>query len=60
MQPLWALFHLGTQEVLVLMLLGVLLFGRKLPEMGHYLGKGLLEFRNGLRGLEDDMERAAR
>jgi sec-independent protein translocase protein TatA len=34
----------------------VLLFGRKLPEVGRYLGKGIVEFKKGVKGLEDDTE----
>jgi sec-independent protein translocase protein TatA len=47
----WAL---GTQEILVLLVLGVLLFGRKLPEVGRSLGKSIVEFKKGLGGLEED------
>ena len=57
MTSLFAFFgSLGTQEMLVLLILGVLLFGRKLPEVGRYLGKGIVEFKKGIRGLEDDVE----
>jgi sec-independent protein translocase protein TatA len=47
---------LGTGEIIVLMIIGVLLFGRKLPEVGRYLGKGIVEFKKGMKGLEDDVE----
>jgi len=47
---------LGTPELIVLLILGVLLFGRKLPEVGRYLGKGIVEFKKGIKGLEDDVE----
>ncbi len=59
MTPLFGLFNLGTQEILLLMLIGVLLFGRKLPEVGRYLGKGIVEFKKGVRGLEDEYESAS-
>lgn len=49
-------FALGTQEILVLLILGVLLFGRRLPEVGRYLGKGIVEFKKGLKGLEDEVD----
>ena len=56
MTSLFAFFNLGTQELLVLLVLGVLLFGRKLPEVGRYLGKGIVEFKKGIKGLEDEFE----
>ena len=34
--------------VVVILLLGVLLFGGKLPDMARDLGKGLLEFQKGM------------
>ncbi len=54
MTPLFGLFNLGTQEILLLLLIGVLLFGRRLPELGRYLGKGIVEFKKGVRGFEDE------
>jgi sec-independent protein translocase protein TatA len=56
MTPLFGLFSLGGQEMLILLVLGVLLFGRKLPEVGRYLGKGIVEFKKGIRGLEDEFD----
>jgi sec-independent protein translocase protein TatA len=50
------MFGLGTMEILVLVVLGVLLFGRRLPEVGRYLGKGIVEFKKGMKGLEDEMD----
>jgi sec-independent protein translocase protein TatA len=43
-------------ELILLAGLGVLLFGRRLPEVGRYLGKGIVEFKKGIRGLEDDVD----
>jgi sec-independent protein translocase protein TatA len=55
MTPLFGGFlGLGPQELLILAVLGVLLFGRKLPEVGRYLGKGIVEFKKGIKGLEDE------
>lgn len=56
MNPLFGYFNLGAPEILVLLVLGVLLFGRKLPEVGRYLGKGIVEFKKGIKGLEDDVD----
>ena len=56
MTPLFGLFNLGAQEMIVLLVIGVLLFGRKLPEVGRYLGKGIVEFKKGMKGLEDEID----
>ena len=53
---------IGWQEILLILLVGVLLFGARLPEVGRSLGRGLLEFKKGLRGIQDqmtDLEREA-
>jgi sec-independent protein translocase protein TatA len=59
MTPLFGFFNLGAQEMLILLIIGVLLFGRKLPEVGRYLGKGIVEFKKGIKGLEDEFDASA-
>lgn len=57
MTSLFAIFHqIGPMEIIVLVVLGILLFGKKLPQMGHYLGKSIVEFKKGVKGLEDDID----
>ena len=58
MTPLFGFIN-SPQEWIVLLVLGVLLFGKRLPEMGRYLGKGMVEFKKGLKGVEDDVEGTA-
>ena len=59
MTPLLALFSLSPMEIIILLGIGVLLFGRKLPDVGRYLGKGIVEFKKGMKGLEDDVDSPA-
>lgn len=50
--------NLGPMEMMVVMLVAVLLFGKRLPEVGRSLGKGIVEFKKGMRGLGDDFDDA--
>lgn len=49
---------IGWQEILLLALVGVLIFGKRLPEVGKSIGKGIVEFKKGLAGVEDDVDQA--
>jgi sec-independent protein translocase protein TatA len=56
-----ALFgNLGTMELIIILVVGLLLFGKRLPEVGKSLGKGIVEFKKGLKGVEDDVDNASR
>jgi sec-independent protein translocase protein TatA len=50
---------IGTVEAVVILALGLLLFGRRLPEVGRSLGRGIVEFRRGLSGIENEISEAA-
>src|SRR5215468_4425721 len=50
---------LGPGEMMMVMLVAVLLFGKRLPEVGRSLGKGIVEFKKGIRGIEDEFESAS-
>src|SRR4051795_12341142 len=49
----------GGAEWIVIAAIGLLLFGKRLPEVGRSLGKGIVEFKKGLKGVEDEMEAAS-
>src|SRR5262245_14502354 len=42
--------------LLVLMVIALLIFGKRLPEIARSLGKGIVEFKKGVKGIEDDIE----
>jgi sec-independent protein translocase protein TatA len=42
-------------EWLIIMGFGLLIFGKRLPEVGRSLGKGIVEFKKGLKGVEDEI-----
>lgn len=54
-----AIFNFGFGEMVLLGLLGLLIFGKRLPEVGRSLGKGIVEFKRGLAGVEEDANKAA-
>ncbi len=58
MASLFANF-LGPMEIVVLVVIGVILFGKRLPDVGRSLGKTLTEFKKGMKGLEDDVDSAS-
>jgi sec-independent protein translocase protein TatA len=47
MQTLALFGPIGTWEALALLALGLLIFGRRLPEVGRGLGRSIVEFRKG-------------
>ncbi|MFZ5831307.1 MAG: Sec-independent protein translocase subunit TatA/TatB [Planctomycetota bacterium] len=51
--------NLGPQEMLVIGVVAVLLFGKRLPEVGRSLGKSLAEFNRSVRGLQEQITSAA-
>jgi len=58
MDVLFAFFSPGPVELMIVLAIGVLLFGKRLPEVGRSLGKGIVEFKKGVRGIEDELESA--
>jgi sec-independent protein translocase protein TatA len=48
--------QLGLVEMLIVMGVAVLLFGKRLPEVGRSLGRGIVEFKKGLSGVADELD----
>jgi sec-independent protein translocase protein TatA len=61
MQPMFAFIEgmFSPLHILLLLGIGILLFGKRLPEVGRSLGKGIVEFKKGLKGLEDEFDGAS-
>ena len=54
------MFGLGFQEILLLLLIALLLFGaKKLPDVGRALGRSIREFKNAFQG-EDSETKGSR
>ncbi len=51
-------FGMGPMELGLVALVGLLLFGNRLPGMLRNLGRGYHEFRNGVQGIEHKVEEA--
>lgn len=49
----------GPMEMLIIGVIAVLLFGKRLPEVGRSLGKSLVEFKKGLHSIEEELHNAA-
>jgi sec-independent protein translocase protein TatA len=49
----------GPEESILIAIIALLLFGKRLPEVGRSLGKGIIEFKKGLAGIEEDVNQAA-
>ena len=49
----------GYLELVVVLMVGLLLFGRRLPEIGRSVGRTIVEFKKGIREVKDDVSAAA-
>lgn len=47
----------GGMEMVVIVAVLLLLFGKRLPDVSRALGRSVVEFRRGLSGLEDEVRR---
>lgn len=57
MNELLFLGNLGTGEIIIIAIIVLLLFGgKKIPELMKGIGKGVKNFKDGVKGLEDDIK----
>ncbi|MDP6433346.1 MAG: twin-arginine translocase TatA/TatE family subunit [Candidatus Scalindua sp.] len=48
----------GGMEWIIILIVALLIFGKRLPEVMKSMGKGIVEFKKGVKGVEDDVEDA--
>jgi sec-independent protein translocase protein TatA len=48
----------GYMELLLVAFVGLLLFGKRLPEVARSLGRSVVEFKKGVRDFKDDVDRS--
>jgi len=46
---------MGMTEMVIIGVIALLLFGKRLPEVARGLGKGIVEFKKGMAGIEDEV-----
>jgi sec-independent protein translocase protein TatA len=52
-----ALFSMNPWEIMLAAIVALLLFGPRLPSVMRSLGKGIVEFKKGIRDTEDEVSR---
>lgn len=45
----------GPMEMILIAALGLLIFGKRLPEVGRNIGRGIVEFKKGLKEAESEL-----
>ncbi len=53
---LFAIIGLNPWEIVIVAVVILLLFGNRLPALARSLGRGVVEFKKGVQGIEDDSE----
>lgn len=54
------MFGLGPMEMLIVGAVALLLFGNRLPETMRGIGRGFREFKDGVNGIQHDIEETSR
>jgi sec-independent protein translocase protein TatA len=49
------MFGLGVPELLVVMAIGLLLFGKNLPTLARSLGRSVVEFQRGVKSVTEEV-----
>ena len=49
------MFGIGYSEMIIIAIIALLLFGKRLPEVARSLGKGMMEFKKGVYDIQDEV-----
>ena len=52
-----AFFTTGGYEWIIILIVALLLFGRRLPEVMRSMGQGIHQFKRGLNDVQEDLKR---
>jgi len=53
---MFAFMGIGIQELMIIAFIVLILFGSRLPSVMRSLGQGVVEFKKGVQGIEDDKD----
>jgi len=48
----------GWLELTIVGIVALIIFGKRLPEVGRSLGQGIVEFKKGVAGVKDELDKA--
>ena len=55
-----AIWTPGPIELVVIAVVALLIFGRRLPDVARSVGKSIIEFKRGMKDVKDDMDQQSR
>lgn len=55
-----AFVNLGTWEIVAIVAVALLLFGSRLPQIARSVGKSIVEFKKGVKDVQDGVDEAAK